>query len=87
MHPLLCFQLGSKSHYTVYNGEQIGMLLGAELLQREPNVHSVYMGVDNQAAITASISRNCHSGHSLTDLFLQTLESTLRKHDLQSLLI
>ena len=84
---ILCFQLGSKSHYTVYNGEQIGMLLGAELLRREPNVHSVYMGVDNQAAITATISRNCHSGHSLTDLFLQTLESALRKHDLQSLSI
>ena len=84
---ILRFQLGSKSHYTVYNGEQISMLLGAELLRREPNVHSIYMGVDNQAAITATISRNCHSGHSLTDLFLQTLESALRKHDLQSLSI
>ena len=72
----LRFQLGSSSHYTVYNGEQIGMLLGAELLRREPNVRSVYMGVDNQAAITATVSRNC---------LLQTLESALRKHNLQSL--
>ena len=82
---VLRFHLGSQTHYTVYNGEQIGMLLGAELLRREANVRSVYMGVDNQAAIAATVSRNCHSGHSLTDLFLQTLQTALRKHDLQSL--
>ena len=82
---VLWFHLGSQSHYTVYNGEQVGMLLGAELLRREANVHSIYMGVDNQAAIAATVSRNCHSGHSLTDLFLQTLQTALNKHDLQSL--
>lgn len=82
---VLRYHLGSKSHYTVYNGEQIGMLLGAELLRRETNVRSVYTGVDNQAAIMATVSRNCHSGHALTDLFLQTLEPALRKHNLQTL--
>ena len=61
------------------------MLLGAELLRKEPNVRSVYMGVDNQAAIMATVSRNCYSGHALTDLFLQTLEPALRRHNLRTL--
>ena len=82
---ILHFHLGSKTHYTVYNGKQIGMLLGAEVLRREPNVRSVYMGVDNQAAIMATVSRNCYSGHALTDLFLQTLEPALRKNNLHTL--
>ena len=82
---ILRFHLGSHTHHTVYNGEQVGMVLGAKLLRREPNVRSVYMGVDNQAAILATVSRNCHSGHVLTDLFLQVLQSALDKHSLQSL--
>jgi len=82
---ILCFHLGSQTHHIVYNGEQVGMILGAELLRREPNICSVYMGVDNQAAILATVSRNCHSGHVLTDLFLQVLQSALDKHGLQSL--
>ena len=61
------------------------MILGAELLRREPNICSVYMGVDNQAAILATVSHNCHSGHALTDLFLQVIQSALDKHGLHSL--
>ena len=82
---ILRFHLGGQTHHTVYNGEQVGMILGAELLRREPNVRSVYMGVDNQAAILATVSRNCHSGHALTDLFLQVLQSALDKHGLHFL--
>ena len=61
------------------------MLLRAELLCREFNVRSICMGMDNQAAIMVTVSRSCHSGHVLTDLFLQTLESALRKHNLRTL--
>ena len=32
---VLCFHLGSDKHYTVFNSEQIGMLLGIELLRKE----------------------------------------------------
>lgn len=70
----LCYHLGSEKKYTVYNGEQVGMVLGAELLRREGDVHSVYMGVDNQAAIQAVLSCDSHFGHSLTDMFIQVLQ-------------
>lgn len=53
---VLRFHLGSQEHYMVFNGEQIGMLLGVELLCREHNAHSVYMGVNNQAAIRATMT-------------------------------
>ena len=78
----LRFHLGSALDYTVYNGEQVGMLLGLTLLLGESNVPSVFMGVDNQAAIQATLATYSHSGHMLTDLFISLLDRTLEKHDL-----
>ena len=78
----LRFHLGSDKHYTVFNGEQISMLLGVELLCREWNILSVYMGVDNQAAILATTSFYSSSSHSLTDRFIDSLNSILKKHNL-----
>ena len=83
----LCFHLGSDKHYTVFNGEQIGMLLGVELLRRERNVLSVYMGIDNQVAILATTSFYLSSSHSLTDRFIDSLDSVLKKHNLPHLAI
>ena len=79
---ILHFHLGSDHHYMVYNGEQVGMLLGLTLLLGERNVPSVYMGVDNQAAILATIATHAHSGHSLTDTFIALLDRVLEKHNL-----
>ena len=84
---ILCFHLGSETEHTVYNAEQIGMLLGAKLLWQENNVDTVYMGVDNQAAIRATISRDSHSGHTLTDMFLQTVSEALDKHNIDKLIV
>ena len=53
----LRFHLGSALNYTVYNGEQVRMLLGLTLLLGENNVPSGFMGVDNQAAIQATLAR------------------------------
>ena len=79
----LRFHLGSAKEHTVYNGEQVGMVLGAEPLRREGYLHSAYMGVDNQAAIQAVLSRDSRSGHSLTDMFLQVLQQATDKHHLE----
>lgn len=43
------------------------------------------MGVDNQAAIRATTTFSSSSSHSLTDLFLQSLDSVLEKHNLTQL--
>ena len=48
---------------------------------------TVYMGVDNQAAIRATLSCDSHSGHTLTDLFLQITSAALEKHDIDKLTI
>ena len=45
------------------------------------------MGVDNQAAILATTSPYLSSSHSLTDMFIDSLEGTLDKHDLPHLAI
>ena len=63
------------------------MLLGAKLLQQENNVDTVYMGVDNQAAIRATLSCDSHSGHTLPDMFLQITSAALEKHDIDKLTI
>ena len=84
---VLRYHLGSDKHYTVFNGEQVGMLLGVELLCKERNVQSVYMGVDNQAAILATTSFYSSSSHSLTDMFIESLDGVLNKHDLPHLTI
>ena len=81
----LRFHLGSDRNYTVYNGEQVGMILGLTLLLSEDRVPSVFMGVDNQAAIQATLATYSHSGHTLTDLFISLLDRTLEKHDLPHL--
>ena len=43
------------------------------------------MGVDNQAAIRATTTFSSSSSHSLTDLFLRSLDSVLEKHNLTQL--
>jgi len=51
----LRFHLGSDKHHTVYEGEGIGMVLGLELIRSERHVNRLTsMGVDNQAAISAT---------------------------------
>jgi len=84
---VLRYHLGSDKHYMVFNGEQVGMLLGVELLNRERYVCSVYMGVDNQAAIQATTAFSPSSSHSLTDMFLISLDKTIKKHNLDRLSI
>ena len=61
--------------------------LSAELLRQENNVDMAYMGVDNQATIRATLSRDSHSGHTLTDMFLQITSTALEKHDIDKLTI
>ena len=63
------------------------MLLGVELLHQEHNVRSVYMGVDNQAAICASMAFSSSSGHMITDMLITSLNRTTKKHRLPHLSI
>jgi len=84
---VLRYHLGSDKHYMVFNGEQVGMLLGVELLNRERYIRSVYMGIDNQAAIQATTAFSPSSSHSLTDMFLISLDKTIKKHNLDRLSI
>lgn len=63
------------------------MILGAELLRREPGNPSTVIGVDNQAAILATQSFSTNPGHYLMDMFHKTLERALIKRNENNLTI
>ncbi|KAG1888284.1 hypothetical protein F4604DRAFT_1674658 [Suillus subluteus] len=48
------FHLGSDREHTVYEGEIVGMILAVELLREERGGGTMALGVDNQAAISAT---------------------------------
>lgn len=58
------------------------MLLGLALLLSERSIPSVYIGVNNHAAILAMTATLAHSGHSLTDTFIALVNRVLAKHNL-----
>ncbi|KAF8152975.1 hypothetical protein B0H34DRAFT_662380 [Crassisporium funariophilum] len=76
----LRLQLGKAKHHTVYEGEGVGMILGLELIRREQNVTGVSMGVDNQAAITATQLMRPAPGHHIWDLFHKRLAMVMGRH-------
>ncbi|OJA11398.1 hypothetical protein AZE42_03955 [Rhizopogon vesiculosus] len=55
--------LGSDKEHTVYKAELIGMILAVQLLKEEGGKGTPVLGVDNQAAITATVALNSKSGH------------------------
>ncbi|KAG2134513.1 hypothetical protein DEU56DRAFT_738481, partial [Suillus clintonianus] len=77
----LHFHLGPLAKHTVYEAEIVGMILGAELLRREPGKPSARLCVDNQAAILATQSFRTNPGHYLMDMFHRNLERALIKRD------
>jgi ribonuclease HI len=73
-------RLGSEKRHTVYEGEGIGMILGLELIREERGVGAVTMGVDNQAAITATGLRRPAPSHYIWDMFHKRLEMVQGRH-------
>jgi len=63
------FHLGNDGEHTIYKGELIGMILAVELLREEEGRGTLALGVDNQAAITATRAFNSKPGHYLMDIF------------------
>ena len=75
----LKYRLGSAKHHTVYEGELVGMGLGAELLRKERNIKSATLYVDNQAGIQGTDLFRAASGHYLVDHFHNQIERILRR--------
>ncbi|KAG1795387.1 uncharacterized protein HD556DRAFT_1192796, partial [Suillus plorans] len=65
----------------IFEGEIVGMILGAELLRREGKVRAAVINVDNQAAIRATHSFDTTPAHYLMDRFHETLLSALTVQD------
>jgi hypothetical protein len=77
----LRFHLGSDKHHMVYEGEGIGMVLGLELIRLERHVNGpTSMGVDNQAAISATGLIQLAPSHYIWDLFHQRLQMVTGRH-------
>lgn len=79
----LQYHLGPDSDHTVYEGEVVGMILGAHLLKEACPAKSVSFALDNRAAILTTKSFQSKPGHYLTDIFLSTLDTALNKHNIR----
>ena len=83
----LKFHLGSDKKHTVYEGEEVGMILAAELIRNEHQARKISLGVDSKAAIQAARSSKTAPGHYLMDLFHETLASTLETVEAEEITI
>ncbi|OAX30575.1 hypothetical protein K503DRAFT_705080, partial [Rhizopogon vinicolor AM-OR11-026] len=63
----------------------IGMILAVELLREEGGKGTLALGVDNQAAITATRAFNSKPGHYLMDIFHDDLRKVIPAHDQRKL--
>lgn len=73
----LRYHLGHNTQHVVYEGEIVGLLLGAELLRTEKDKFgSASFGVDNQAAIRALNAHRPRTGHSLVELYRSIIART-----------
>jgi ribonuclease HI len=76
----LRFKLGSQKHHTVYEGEGIGLLLGAKLLNREWGARTATFFIDNRAAILATQLTKPNSGHYIFDAFHKYMGHLTRRN-------
>jgi hypothetical protein len=78
-----------EKHHTVYEGEGIGMLLGMELLREERDEIDgmVPLGVDSQAAITATGKIKPSPSHYIWDTFHRHLRGATKAHPVMDLLV
>ena len=82
------YRLGSDKHHTVYEGEGVGMILGLELIREEEDARGMIpLGVDNQAAITATRSIKPAPSHYIWDAFHKHLRGANQAHPHMDLLI
>lgn len=66
---------------TIYEGEMIGIILVVELLREGGGKGFISLGVDIQAAITATGVFSSKSSHYLMDIFHNDLHKLIPTHD------
>jgi ribonuclease HI len=75
----LQLHLGSDRQQIVYGGEVAGLILAMELLRTETRpFNSVFIGVDNQAAIQATKSHKRAPGQYLMDEFRKSFDAVMK---------
>lgn len=74
-------RLGSEKHYTVFEGEGIGLILGLELIREEETAEGmVLLGIDNMAAISATHTIKPSPSHYIWDIFHRRVAMLYNKH-------
>jgi ribonuclease HI len=83
------FYLGSDQEHTVYEAEIVGMILAVQLLKEAGGNRggTMSLGINNQAAITATSAFQSRPGHYLMDAFHDDLRSLIPEHDNRKLVI
>lgn len=77
----LRYRLGSKEHHTVYEGEAIGTILGAQLVKKEKKARKgIGFGIDNHATIRNLSSIKPAPGHHLIDRAIGGITAAIKRH-------
>ena len=71
----LCYQLGSISHHTVYEGEATSILL----ILKETHVRSAIIYIDSKALTLATLLTSPTPGHYIIDAFHSTISNIHKK--------
>ncbi|KAH6886690.1 hypothetical protein BKA70DRAFT_1236363 [Coprinopsis sp. MPI-PUGE-AT-0042] len=73
-------RLGEREHYVVANAEGIGLVLAASQLERETDITTVAIYVDNQAVIQGLKNERTKPGHFILDEFNRKVGGLKKRH-------
>ena len=73
-------RLGSARHHMVFKGEEVGLILGIELIREEELADGmVLIGIDNVAVISATLMIKPSSSHYIWDIFHKRVAMACKK--------
>jgi RNase H len=74
-------RLGEREHYVVANTEAVGLVLAACQLEKERDITTVAIYVDNQAVIQGLKNGKSRPGHYILDEFNRRIERLQKEHE------
>jgi hypothetical protein len=75
-------------HHTVYEGEEVGLILGLELIRKEGQVEGmVSMGSDNTTAVHTTHAIKLRPSHYIWEIFYKRIKIVQNKHKGMDLLV
>ncbi|GBE85287.1 hypothetical protein SCP_0704740 [Sparassis crispa] len=77
---VLHFHLGKSTEHTVYEAEDVGLILGVKLIYEEFVIYKASCAADNKAAVEATQLRHSAPSHYLLDMLHKDINRLIQKH-------